>query len=70
MMVTWNRDLREESTGVFLATDGRRIPKEQLLKTVFVMVKWSNGQMVKWSNGQMVRWSNGQTNANNPTIKD
>ena len=36
MMVTWNRDLREESTGVFLATDGRRIPNEQLLKTVFV----------------------------------
>ena len=47
MMVTWNRDLREESTGVFLATDGRRIPNEQLLKTVFVMVKWSDGQMVR-----------------------
>ena len=42
---------------VFLATDGRRIPNEQLLKTVFVMVKWSDGQMVRWSNDQMVKWS-------------
>ena len=48
---TWNIDLKGEGTGVFLATDGRRTPNEQLLR----YLSWSNGQMAKWSNGQMVR---------------
>ena len=48
---TWNIDLKGEGTWVFLATDGRRTPNEQLLR----YLSWSNGQMAKWSNGQMVR---------------
>ena len=48
---TWNIDLKGEGTWVFLATDGRRTPNEQLLR----YLSWSNGQMAKWSDGQMVR---------------
>ena len=40
---------KEKVREFFIATDGRRIPNEQLLKAVFDMVRWSDGQMVRWS---------------------